>query len=248
MNNPNYQNQQIEIKEKLNTEPEHKLLTSKQVKTNNEEYKLKMKNLELSPDIKQTIIQEAFRMFDTDNSGEIDKKEFRKLVKSLGLELNNRKINELMRKYDENNSGQIDMNEFTNMMLQNCFKKDFLIELYLDNAFNLYDKNQDGFISSDDLMKVSSELEDSLGKEEAMLIVQLGKVLWKNSSNNVGQNQQGQSQIGIDKFEFCNMLEQLGFLQDTTENINKKEVNEINESNDKSNERDLSTDKILKNK
>jgi len=224
MNNPNNNYENIELRTNTVMDTEAKMLTTKMnnieenINNNKEDYITKLKNLELSPDIRQTIIQEAFRMFDTDNSGEIDKKEFRKLVKSLGLELNNRKINELMKKIDTNNSGQIDMEEFTKMMLQYQFNKDSSIELHLDNAFNLYDKDQDGLISSDDLMKVSQELEDVLGKEEALLIVQLGKVLWKNANN-----EQQSNNTGIDKYEFYNMLEQLGFLQESAQILDVKE-------------------------
>ncbi len=238
MNNPNTSQENIEVKtDQLKTE--QKLLTKSgevDLKSAREQFESRLKNLELSPDIRQTIIQEAFRMFDTDNSGEIDKKEFRKLVKSLGLELNNRKINELMKKIDTNNSGQIDMEEFTRMMLTYQFNKDSSIELHLDNAFNLYDKDQNGYITADDLMKVSNELEDVLGKEEALLIVQLGKVLWKNNNNSESDPQKD----GIDKNEFYNMLEQLGFLQEASEN--KTSNSQQNESKNSLKDKDEGSD------
>jgi len=89
MNNPNNNYENIELRTNTVMDTEAKMLTTKMnnieenINNNKEDYITKLKNLELSPDIRQTIIQEAFRMFDTDNSGEIDKKEFRKLVKSL---------------------------------------------------------------------------------------------------------------------------------------------------------------------
>lgn len=36
--------------------------------------------LELQPDIRQAIIRDGFKMFDTDGSSEIDVKQFKKLV------------------------------------------------------------------------------------------------------------------------------------------------------------------------
>ena len=97
-----------------------------------------------------------------------------KLVKSLGLEMNNKKIKELIKnrsKWIRNNR----YGEFTAMMLSYQFNKESPVEAHLENAFNLYDKDQDGIISQDDLIKVSNELEDILGMEEASLLISLAK-------------------------------------------------------------------------
>jgi Ca2+-binding EF-hand superfamily protein len=183
---------------------------------------IELKKLELQPDIRQAIIREAFKMFDTDGSCEIDAKEFKKLVKSLGLEMNNKKIKELMRKIDVNGSGTIDMEEFTAMMLSYQFNKESPVEAHLENAFNLYDKDQDGIISQDDLIKVSQELEDILAMEEANLLISFAKNLGKELKRDEKAN-------GITKEEFYNLLVKLGFLIEMKEDPNN--VNNINERN-----------------
>ena len=74
------------------------------------------KDLDINPLIKDFMIREAFNMFDEDHSGEIDKREFSKLITSLGLELNEKRINELMKEMDKDGSGTIDFDEFSAMM------------------------------------------------------------------------------------------------------------------------------------
>ena len=174
---------------------------------------IELKKLELQSDIRQAIIREAFKMFDADGSCEIDAKEFKKLVKSLGLEMNNKKIRELMKKIDVNGSGTIDMEEFTAMMNTYQFNKESPVEAHLENAFNLYDKDQDGIISQDDLIKVSQELEDIILMEDALLLISFAKNLGKELKNQEKAN-------GITKEEFYNLLFKLGFLIETKDDVN----------------------------
>jgi Ca2+-binding EF-hand superfamily protein len=174
---------------------------------------IELKKLELEPNIRQAIIREAFKMFDTDGSCEIDAKEFKKLVKSLGLEMNNKRIKDLMKRIDINGSGTIDMEEFTAMMLSYQFNKESPVEAHLENAFNLYDKDQNGIISQDDLLKVSQELEDILTMEEANLLISFAKNLGKELKQN-------EKSSGITKEEFYNLLVKLGFLVEMKEDPN----------------------------
>jgi len=183
---------------------------------------IELKKLELQPDIRQAIIREAFKMFDADGSCEIDAKELKKLVKSLGLEMNNKKIKELMKKIDVNGSGTIDMEEFTQMMLSYQFNKESPVEAHLENAFNLYDKDQDGIISQEDLIKVSQELEDILATEEANLLISFAKNLGKELKK------EERASNGITKEEFYNLLVKLGFLIEIKEDPNAININEKN--------------------
>lgn len=170
-------------------------------------------------------------MFDTDGSCEIDAKEFKKLVKSLGLEMNNKKIKELMTKIDVNGSGTIDMEELTAMMLSYQFNKESPVEAHLKNAFNLYDKDQDGIISQDDLIKVSQELEDIMAMQDANLLISFAKNLGKEFKKEL-------KSTGITKEEFYNLLVKLGFLieikedQNVNVNTNRTDINNNHKNGD----------------
>jgi len=169
----------------------------------------------LHKDIVEAIIREAFQMFDEDGSGEIDTREFRKVIKSLGFNLNNEKISELMKKIGKNHSGYIDLEEFTDMMLTYQINEESPVNLHLENTFNLYDKDQDGVISKEDLVQVSKEVEDIIGSEEASLIVAFTKILCKQF------DREGNNPAGLNKDEFTLLLYNLGFLEDK---ISKNEL------------------------
>lgn len=159
--------------------------TIRNANKNNELNNIAMfKDLELSDNIKSIIIKEAFRMFDSDQSGEIDKKEFRKLVQSLGLEVDIRKIDELMKQVDKNGSGNIDIEEFTEMMLNYQFNRQVSIVTHLSNTFSLYDKDEDGVISEDDLIKVGMELDELTSPDEALMLINLSKMLMPDKITN----------------------------------------------------------------
>ena len=181
----------------------------------NEDYEFK--DLELSPDIRQTIIREAFLMFDADNSGKIDKKEFTKLVKSLGMDHSPKNIERLMKEIDKDNSGEIDMDEFTEMMMNYHFNKDIGINFHINNAFNLYDKEQTGLISTEDLLDSAKELQEDLSGEEALFIIHLAKSLNKDNSKD-------KNKPGITLNDFYNMLTKLNFLQESNPMLDSRKT------------------------
>lgn len=57
-------------------------------------------------------VQQAFDKLDVDKSGDIDRGEFRKLVQSLGLDLNGRELKRAIQALDKNNDGTICYAEF----------------------------------------------------------------------------------------------------------------------------------------
>ena len=133
---------------------------------------VEFKDIDINPLIKDFMIREAFNMFDEDHSGEIDKREFAKLITSLGLELNEKRIDELMKEMDKDGSGTIDFDEFSIMMSNFQFGKESPIQQHLESAFNDYDKDMDTMISPDDFKKVSEELDSiPISKEDAEMFI-----------------------------------------------------------------------------
>jgi hypothetical protein len=64
----------------------------------------------------EAAIKDAFRKFDADGSGLIDRKEFARAMSSLGLRLVDEQYDILFKKCDVDNSGQVDIEEFTHMI------------------------------------------------------------------------------------------------------------------------------------
>lgn len=163
--------------------------------------------IDVEPLIRDCMIRFAFNMFDEDSSGDIDKDEFAKLVKALGLEINAKKQADLMREIDKDGSGTIYYNEFFDVMSKFQFGKESDIEMHLESAFNDFDKDMDSEINVDDLIKVSEELDETpMAKEDAQLLIAFCKYFGKEKGVHSSGN-------GISKIEYINMLSRLGFLK-----------------------------------
>lgn len=62
-------------------------------------------------------LRDAFRVFDTDNSGSIDKKELKRLMKKLGQTLSEAELDAMMNEVDTNGDGEISFEEFKDLMV-----------------------------------------------------------------------------------------------------------------------------------
>ena len=74
----------------------------------------KKKNSKDDPDKE---LKDAFKVFDTDGSGTISKKELMALMKSLGQNLSEAELEAMMAEVDTDKSGEIDFKEFKSMMM-----------------------------------------------------------------------------------------------------------------------------------
>jgi len=61
-------------------------------------------------------LRDAFKVFDTDNSGAIDRKELKRLMKKLGQALTEAELDAMMNEVDENGDGEISFEEFKALM------------------------------------------------------------------------------------------------------------------------------------
>ena len=61
-------------------------------------------------------VEKAFRLFDTDRSGDIDSTELRKALQHLGMEADSAQTREVMRKYDRAGRGKLGLDEFNKLV------------------------------------------------------------------------------------------------------------------------------------
>ena len=61
-------------------------------------------------------VEKAFRLFDTDRSGDIDQTELRKALQNLGMEADSAQTREVMRKYDRAGRGKLGLDEFNKLV------------------------------------------------------------------------------------------------------------------------------------
>eukprot|EP00439_Symbiodinium_sp_Y106_P029831 s2463_g3.t1 len=117
------------------------------------------KQKELTEEQKQEI-KEAFDLFDTDGSGEIDSKELKVAMRALGFEPKKEEIQKMISDVDDDGSGTIGYEEMTHKILNRDPKDEIL------KAFRLFDDDETGKISFKNLKRVAKELGERMTDED----------------------------------------------------------------------------------
>lgn len=141
---------------KLDNKTNKKELTSKSRKKNS-----KMSTSNINPeyvsDIKQT-----FDRFDTDNQGKFDIRQLKFAMRALGFEPKKEEIKRITSEY--NKDGFIVYADFYELMCKRITEKTINDEIM--KAFQLFDTNQNGKITFEDLRRVADELGEKITDEE----------------------------------------------------------------------------------
>lgn len=185
---------------------------------------LDVNDVDINPLILDLMVRETFAMFDENNSGDIDKNEFSKLTDVLGLEINDRKRDEIMRDLDKEGNGCINYDEFVSLMKKFQFGN---AETHLETAFNEYDKDMDGEVGLDDLLKVSEELDEvPMSKSDAELMIAFFKYFSQEKLNeNEDEHEHADeiTSVNITKKEFITTLIRINFLVNKSDNNNQSQ-------------------------
>ncbi|KAG8050027.1 hypothetical protein GUJ93_ZPchr0009g1831 [Zizania palustris] len=108
--------------------------------------------------------REAFSLFDKDGDGTITTKELGTVMRSLGQDPTEAELQEMVAEVDADGSGSIDFTEFISLLARKM--RDTEAEDDLRDAFRVFDKDQNGFITPDELRSVMTNLGDKLSDEE----------------------------------------------------------------------------------
>eukprot|EP00343_Euplotes_focardii_P001456 CAMPEP_0205804112 /NCGR_PEP_ID=MMETSP0205-20121125/6911_1 /ASSEMBLY_ACC=CAM_ASM_000278 /TAXON_ID=36767 /ORGANISM="Euplotes focardii, Strain TN1" /LENGTH=169 /DNA_ID=CAMNT_0053073155 /DNA_START=34 /DNA_END=544 /DNA_ORIENTATION=- len=140
-------------------------------------------------------IKEAFDLFDTSGSGTIEAKELKVALQALGFEPSREEIEKLISGVDKDKSGKIDFHEFLDIMITKMNENNDNSEL--EDAFALFDVNNDGVITLEELKQVAVDLGEDMTEEE------LKEMLIGASSKNKDKQK---SNLEVDKQGFVNIL------------------------------------------
>ena len=102
----------------------------------------------------------AFKLFDTDGSGAIDQDELYNALKALGVKMVKKEVKALLKDLDKDGSGAIDFEEFKRLMNDKWVNIEINQEDEFWRAFWLFDRWDEGKITSSDLRITADELYD----------------------------------------------------------------------------------------
>jgi len=132
---------------------------------------------ELQAEYKQT-----FDMFDTDQSGRISTAELGQVMEQLGQHPTETDLQAMVSEVDTDGDGEINFEEFLLMMAKKENDND-----EIRAAFEIFDKNHDGFISPTELRTVMESLGEVLSEEDIDVMMK-------------GADQNGDGQVSFEEF------------------------------------------------
>ncbi|XP_070069848.1 calmodulin-1 [Drosophila takahashii] len=112
----------------------------------------------------QALIWDTFRILDKENEGAITSKELAVVIRALGRQPNDAEVQSMINEIDSDGNGSIEGREFGNIILRKM--RDTGHEDELREAFRIFDKENNGYITTTELKNVFSALGVKLGDEE----------------------------------------------------------------------------------
>ena len=114
-------------------------------------------------------LREAFDLFDTERTGQIDYHELKVAMRSLGFEVKKAEVLQLMEQHDVARRGTIGYDEFLEIMAQRIAARS--PEEELSKAFDLFDEDGSGRISLRNMRRIAKELGENLTDDELQAMI-----------------------------------------------------------------------------
>ncbi|CAH2241193.1 troponin C, isoallergen Bla g 6.0101-like [Pararge aegeria] len=114
------------------------------------------------------MLKKAFDTFDREKKGVIGTDMIGTILEMLGQEIDDTTLSEIIKEYDQNDTGTLEFKEFCSLasrfMTEELDAEAMLAELR--EAFRLYDREGNGYITTDVLKEIFKELDNTLSNEE----------------------------------------------------------------------------------
>eukprot|EP00811_Abedinium_folium_P012269 NODE_21375_length_756_cov_4.278219.p1 GENE.NODE_21375_length_756_cov_4.278219~~NODE_21375_length_756_cov_4.278219.p1 ORF type:complete len:170 (-),score=67.06 NODE_21375_length_756_cov_4.278219:112-621(-) len=126
------------------------------------------------PGLKQDEIEEikeAFDLFDVDESGQIDPKELKTAMQSLGYDTRNDTIFAMLAALGKHESSSLDFEEFLDLMSCKDGKEEQDTKDEIEKIFRLFAQKDSSVIRVEDISKNCKELGERLSHDEIVEIV-----------------------------------------------------------------------------
>ncbi|XP_031351630.1 troponin C, isoallergen Bla g 6.0101-like isoform X2 [Photinus pyralis] len=115
------------------------------------------------------MLRSTFDAFDIDKKGYIEPEMVGIILDMLGTQIMGDELESIIAEIDEDGNGEVSFEEFSNMVARFLVEEEedtAAIQLELKGAFRFYDKEGNGFITTDVLREILKELDDKLSDDE----------------------------------------------------------------------------------
>ena len=154
-----------------------------------------VKKIKILTEEQKEEIDNAFIIFDKDKSGSIDVVELKDALKALGIFLKKEDVKAVMTKVDKDGSGNIDKDEFMGLMAEQIESRNQ--EEELRKVFRIYDDDDNGLISADNLVRCANDLMETVNDVEVSMMIEMAD-----------KDKKG----GVNLEDFIDLMKQLGLI------------------------------------
>ncbi|XKL61300.1 hypothetical protein PGB90_008357 [Kerria lacca] len=121
------------------------------------------------------VLKRAFDAFAQDK-GYIEEHMVGTILQMLGHELSEQRLQEIIAEVDADGSGQLEFEEFVTLaagfLIEDEVEDSAAMQEELKEAFRLYDKEGNGYITTDVLREILKELDDKITNEDLDLMIE----------------------------------------------------------------------------
>ncbi|XP_060528132.1 troponin C-like [Cylas formicarius] len=118
------------------------------------------------------LLKNAFDTFDVEKKGSIGTVMIGTILSMLGVQTTDKMLADIIAEVDEDGSGELEFAEFVTLASRFLVEEDAeAMEQELKEAFRLYDKEGNGYITTSTLKEILKELDDKLTNEELDMII-----------------------------------------------------------------------------
>ncbi|KAK5644320.1 hypothetical protein RI129_005620 [Pyrocoelia pectoralis] len=113
------------------------------------------------------LLKKAFDTFDVEKKGSIGTVMIGTILNMLGINITEKMLEDIINEVDEDGSGELEFEEFCTLAARFMVEEDAeALQAELKEAFRLYDKEGNGYISTDVLKEIIKELDDKITPDE----------------------------------------------------------------------------------
>lgn len=119
------------------------------------------------------LLKKAFDTFDVEKKGSIGTIMIGTILSMLGIQTTDKMLADIISEVDEDGSGELEFAEFITLASRFMVEEDAeAMQAELKEAFRLYDREGNGYITTDVLREILKELDNKITKEELDMMIE----------------------------------------------------------------------------